>query len=91
MKNLETFSVGYNSSDEVAYKVLSTTISAFKKDSSGVIVSGCVWETYSVSAEDGNVTFAHQLDNTRSDSDTDYDFLVQTTVVRIYHKNNPSI
>jgi hypothetical protein len=44
-----------------------------------------------VSAEDGNVTFAHQLDNTRSDSDTDYDFLVQTTVVRIYHKNNPSI
>ena len=91
MKNLETFSVGYHSSDEVAYEVRSTTISAFKKDSSGVIVSGCVWETYSVSAEDGNVTFAHQLDNTRSDSDTDYDFLVQTTVVRIYHKNNPSI
>lgn len=91
MKNLETFSVGYHSSDEVAYEVRSTTISAFKKDSSGVIVSGCVWETYSVSAEDGNVTFAHQLDNTRSDSDTEYDFLIQTTVVRIYHKNNPSI
>lgn len=91
MKNLETFSVGYQSSDEVAYEVRSTTISAFKKDSSGVIVSGCVWETYSVSAENGNVTFAHQLDNTRSDNDTDYDFLVQTTVVRIYHKNNPSI
>lgn len=91
LKNLETFSVGYQSSDEVAYEVQSTTISAFKKDASGVIVSGCVWETYSVSAEDGNVTFAHQLDNTRSDSDTDYDFLVQTTVVRIYHKNNPSI
>ena len=91
MKNLETFSVGYHSSDEVAYKVLSTTISKFKKDASGVIVSGCVWETYSVSAENGNVTFAHQLDNTRSDSDTDYDFLIQTTVVRVYHKNNPDI
>lgn len=91
MKNLETFSVGYHSSDEAAYEVRSTTISPFKKDSSGVIVSGCVWETYSVSAEDGNVTFAHQLDNTRSDSDTEYDFLIQTTVVRIYHKNNPSI
>lgn len=91
MKNLETFSVGYQSSDEVAYRVLSTTISAFKKDASGVIVSGCVWETYSVSAENGNVTFHHLLDNTRSDNDTEYDFLVQTTVVRIYHKNNPSI
>ena len=91
MKNIEEFSVGYHSSDEVAYKVLSTTISAFKKNTSGVIVSGCVWETYSVSAEDGNVTFAHQLDNTRSDSDKDYDFLIQTTVVRVYHKNNPSI
>lgn len=91
MKNIEEFSVGYHSSDEVAYKVLSTTISKFKKDASGVIVSGCVWETYSVSAENGNVTFAHQLDNTRSDSDTDYDFLIQTTVVRVYHKNNPDI
>lgn len=90
MKNLETFSVGYHSSDEVAYKVLSTTISAFKKQNN-VIVSGCVHTKYTVSAEDGNVTFAHQLDNTRSDSDTEYDFLIQTTVVRIYHKNNPSI
>lgn len=91
MKNIEEFSVGYHSSDEVAYEVRSTTISAFKKDASGVIVSGCVWETYSVSAENGNVTFAHQLDNTRSDTDTDYDFLIQTTVVRVYHKNNPDI
>lgn len=91
MKNIEEFSVGYHSSDEVAYKVLSTTISKFKEDASGVIVSGCVWETYSVSAENGNVTFAHQLDNTRSDSDTDYDFLIQTTVVRVYHKNNDKI
>ena len=91
MKNLETFSVGYHSSDEVAYEVRSTTISAFKKDSSGVIVSGCVHTKYTVSAEDGNVTFSHELDNTRSDDDTEYDFLIQTTVVRIYHKNNPSI
>ena len=90
MKNLETFSVGYHSSDEVAYKVLSTTISAFKKQNN-VIVSGCVHTKYTVSAEDGNVTFSHELDNTRSDNDTKYDFLIQTTVVRIYHKNNPSI
>lgn len=90
MKNLETFSVGYNSSDEVAYEVRSTTISAFKKQNN-VIVSGCVHTKYTVSAEDGNVTFSHELDNTRSDNDTEYDFLIQTTVVRIYHKNNPSI
>ncbi len=91
MKNLETFSVGYQSSDEVAYEVRSTTISAFKKDKDGIIISGCVHTKYTVSAENGNVTFEHELDNTRSDNDTDYDFLVQTTVVRIYHKNNPSI
>ena len=91
MKNLETFSVGYQSSDEVAYEVRSTTISAFEKDKDGIIISGCVHTKYTVSAENGNVTFEHELDNTRSDNDTDYDFLVQTTVVRIYHKNNPSI
>ena len=90
MKNIETFSVGYQSSDEVAYEVRSTTISAFKKQNN-IIVSGCVHTKYTVSAENGNVTFEHELDNTRSDNDTDYDFLVQTTVVRIYHKNNPSI
>ena len=90
MKNLETFSVGYQSSDEVAYEVRSTTISAFRTQNN-IIVSGCVHEKYTVTAENGNVTFEHELDNTRSDNDTDYDFLVQTTVVRIYHKNNPSI
>ena len=90
MKNLETFSVGYQSSDEVAYEVRSTTISAFKKQNN-IIVSGCVHEKYTVTAENGNVTFEHELDNTRSDNDTDYDFLVQTTVVRIYHKSNPAI
>ena len=91
MKNLETFSVGYQSSDEVAYEVRSTTISKFKEDKDGIIISGCVHEKYTVTAENGNVTFEHELDNTRSDNDTDYDFLVQTTEVRIYHKNNPSI
>lgn len=90
MKNLETFSVGYQSSDEVAYEVRSTTISAFRKQNN-IIVSGCVHEEYTVTAENGNVTFEHELDNTRSDNDTDYDFLVQTTVVRIYHKSNPAI
>lgn len=90
MKNVEEISVGYNSSDEVAYRVLSTTISAFKKQNN-VIVSGCVHTTYTVSAENGNVTFFHELDNTRSDNDTEYDFLIQTTVVRVYHKNNTNI
>ena len=90
MKNIEEFSVGYQSSDEVAYEVRSTTISALKKQD-GVYVSGCVHEDYTVTAANGNVTFHHLLDNTRSDTDTDYDFLVQTTVVRIYHKSNPSI
>ena len=55
-----------------------------------VIVSGCVHTKYTVSAENGNVTFFHELDNTRSDNDTEYDFLIQTTVVRVYHKNNAS-
>lgn len=90
MKNIENISVGYNSSDEVAYRVLSTTISEFKTQSN-VIVSGCVHTKYTVSAEDGNVTFSHELDNTRSDNDTEYDFLIQTTVVRVYHKNNDKI
>lgn len=90
MKNIENISVGYNSSDEVAYKVMSTTISAFKKQNN-VIVSGCVHEDYTVTAANGNVTFHHLLDNTRSDNDTEYDFLIQTTVVRVYHKNNDKI
>ena len=90
MKNIEDFSVGYQSSDEVAYEVRSTTISAFKTQNN-VIVSGCVHKDYTVTAANGDVTFHHLLDNTRSDTDTEYDFLVQTTVVRVYHKNNKNI
>ena len=90
MKNIEDFSVGYQSSDEVAYKVLSTTIGPWKTQNN-ITVSGASYQDYSVTVQDGHVTYHHGLDNTRSDSDTDYDFLVQTTVVRIYHKNNESI
>ncbi len=105
MKNIEEFSVGYHSSDEVLCKVLSTTISGEVK-SGGVIVSYASYQEFylngvemtpddyedkTTSAPDGKVTFEHGLDNTRSDTDIDYDFLVQTTVVRVYHKNNPDI
>ena len=105
MKNIEEFSVGYQSSDEVLCEVLSTTISSWKTQND-VVVSGSSFKDFylngvsmtsttfkgkTVSAPDGIVTFTHGLDNTRSDTDTDYDFYVQTTVVRIYHKNNPSI
>ena len=105
MKNIEEFSVGYHSSDEVECKVLSTTIGPWKKQNN-IYVSGSSYEEFAVNgttmtsttysgktfaAPGGVVTFTHGLDNTRSDTDTDYDFLVQTTVVRIYHKNNPSI
>lgn len=105
MKNIEEFSVGYQSSDEVLCEVLSTTISTWKTQNK-VVVSGSSFEDFAlngvsmtsttfkgktVSAPDGIVTFTHGLDNTRSDTDTDYDFYVQTTVVRIYHKSNPSI
>ncbi len=105
LKNIEEFSVGYHSSDEVECKVLSTTISDEVK-SGGVIVSYASYlefylngvemtpdnyKTKTISAPDGKVTFEHGLDNTRSDTDIDYDFLVQTTVVRVYHKNNPDI
>ena len=105
MKNIEEFSVGYHSSDEVLCEVLSTTISNEVR-SGGVIVSYSSYRKFylngvemtpddyedkTTSAPDGKVTFVHGLDNTRSDNDTDYDFLIQTTVVRIYHKNNPDI
>lgn len=105
MKNIEEFSVGYHSSDEVECEVLSTTISNEVR-SGGVIVSYSSYREFylngvemtpdnyedkTISAPDGKVTFTHGLDNTRSDTDTDYDFLVQTTVVRVYHKNNPDI
>lgn len=105
MKNIEEFSVGYHSSDEVLCKVLSTTIGPWKQQNN-VYVSGASYEDFAVNgtsmtsttyngktfaAPGGVVTFEHGLDNTRSDTDTDYDFLIQTTVVRVYHKNNPSI
>ena len=105
MKNIEEFSVAYQSSDEVLCEVLSTTIGPWKSQNN-VVVSGSSYQDFAlngvsmtsttfkgktVSAPDGVVTFTHGLDNTRSDTDTDYDFLVQTTVVRIYHKSNPAI
>ncbi len=105
MKNIEEFSVGYQSSDEVLCEVLSTTISPWKTQND-VVVSGSSFQDFylngvsmtsttfkgkTVSAPDGIVTFTHGLDNTRSDNDKDYDFYVQTTVVRVYHKNNPDI
>lgn len=105
LKNIEEFSVGYHSSDEVLCKVLSTTISDWKTQNN-VVVSGASYKEFAVNgttmtsttyngktfaAPGGVVTFTHGLDNTRSDTDTDYDFLVQTTVVRVYHKNNPDI
>lgn len=105
MKNIEEFSVAYQSSDEVLCEVLSTTIGPWKYQNN-VVVSGSSFQDFAlngvsmtsttfkgktVSAPDGVVTFTHGLDNTRSDTDTDYDFLVQTTVVRIYHKSNPAI
>lgn len=105
MKNIEEFSVSYHSSDEVLCKVMSTTIGPWKKQNN-VVVSGASYQDFAVNgtsmtsttyngktfaAPGGMVTFEHGLDNTRSDTDTDYDFLVQTTVVRVYHKNNPDI
>ena len=105
MKNIEEFSVGYHSSDEVLCEVLSTTIGPWKQQNN-VYVSGASYQDFAVNgtsmtsttykgktfaAPGGVVTFTHGLDNTRSDTDTDYDFLIQTTVVRVYHKNNPSI
>ena len=90
MKNIEEFAVGYQSSDEVALEVISTTIGPWKTQNN-VVVSGCSYQDYSVTLEDGTVKYVHLLDNTRSDTDTDYDFYIQTTVVRIYHKSNPAI
>lgn len=105
MKNIEEFSVGYHSSDEVLCEVLSTTIGPWKQQNN-VYVSGASYKDFAVNgtsmtattyngktfaAPGGVVTFEHGLDNTRSDTDTDYDFLIQTTVVRVYHKNNPDI
>ena len=90
MNNIKEAFVGFQSSDAVSYKVVSTTIKAWVKENN-VIVAGAVHPNYTVTLEDGGVKFFHDLDNTRSDTDTEYDFLKQTTVIRIYHTNNESI
>lgn len=96
MNNVETISVGYQSSDKIAYEVLSTTISEWQYITVGSGYSayqcksaGCVYPTYSIDTSNGNITFTHQLDNTTADKD--YDYFAQTTVVKVYHENNPDI
>lgn len=94
MNNVETISVGYQSSDPVSYRVVSTTIHDWvteRIDDKDIIVSGAAEPSYSVTVSDGNVTFEHLLDNDRGNGDEEYDFFVQETVVEIYHTNNPSV
>lgn len=87
MNNVEEFSVGYSSSDEVTVTIRSTTINTLYSQNNTNY--DAVYGPATVSNDASSVTLTHQLDNTRDDKQ--YDFKAQTFVVRIAHKNNSSI
>ena len=87
MNNVEEFSVGYSSSDEVTVTIRSTTINTLYSQNNNKY--DAVYGPATVSNDASSVTLTHQLDNTRDDKQ--YDFKAQTFVVRIAHKNNSSI
>lgn len=74
MNNVETISVGYQSSDPVTVEIVKSSITDGNY---------AVYRDYTVSAESGNIVLKHKLDNTRGDDDKTYDYLVQTFVVRV--------
>lgn len=87
MNNVEEFSVGYSSSDEVGVKIIETTVHDWEYktvNNKRVVDSGAAYPTDNVRLENGKIVYSHQLDNTRDDGE--YDFLKQEITVRIYHK-----
>lgn len=83
MNNIEEVRVGYQSSDAVSLRVVSSTI-------------GDTYAVYNAYEADIDTTtheivLKHQLDNVHDSTDKIYDYLPQTVVVEIYHTDNPDI
>ena len=90
MNNVEEFSVGFASSDEVAVTITESSITGFTYGTNNKVSSGtAVYAEHTAQISGNSVVFKHQLDNTRDDYQ--YDYLVQEVVVRVYHKNNQNI
>ena len=83
MNNIEEVRVGYQSSDAVSLRVVSSTIGD----------TYAVYEAYQavLDTTTHEIVLKHQLDNVHNSTDKIYDYLPQTVVVRIYHTDNPDI
>ncbi len=83
MNNIEEVRVGYQSSDAVSLRVMSSTIGD----------TYAVYEAYQavLDTTTHEIVLKHQLDNVHDSTDKIYDYLPQTVVVRIYHTDNPDI
>lgn len=75
--------------------VTSTTIKSWQRttvDGKEVISAGCTYTNYQITIANGEITFTHEQDNVMTATKNDMcDFLPQTTVVRIYLKENKNI
>lgn len=84
MNNIEEVRVGYQSSDAVSLRVVSSTID------DGTYA---VYDAYEadIDTTTHEIVLKHQLDNVHDSTDKIYDYLPQTVVVEIYHTDNPDI
>ena len=81
MNNVETISVGYQSSDKVKVTYSSTINNP----------NYAVYTQHNVEESNGQIIVNHSLDNVRSATDKIYDYLPQYFTVRVEHENNPDI
>ena len=75
MNNVEEFSVGYSSSDEVGVEIMKTSVHdwVYKTvNNKQVVASGAAYPTDNVRLENGKIVYSHQLDNTRDDGEYDF-------------------
>lgn len=89
MNNVEQYSVGYASSDEVTVEIISSSVQVTYEDDNKDYDAVFDFDETGVTVSGSYVTLTHQLDNTRTDAQ--YDFKSLTFVVRVSHKNNINI
>ena len=98
LDNLETYSVGYQASDEVVITEVGNhtfqTIYSSRIDAWDAVYDFSV--ANNISAANGAITFSHQLDNTReangsSDPAERYDYQSNTVTIKVSLKDDPSI
>lgn len=98
LDNLETYSVGFQASDEVVITQVGNhtfqTIYSSSRDAWDAVYSFSVANNISVA--NGAITFSHQLDNTRdangsSDPAERYDYQQNSVTIKVALKNDPSI